>query len=175
MRIDTPRQDLILFSTSRCAWDWQCAGALQPSLYRLRHVSFLCIYGAIERLCAITCERRSVMVISSELSSRCSIPTHRCACSTRAPCVRWIHVLNVRSSAAAYTGVRKKMHSPRKSGFFWRNSSLLHKHEFSLINPQYGVKLHEESKYFIRIFATRLYSSLFCCSSLCEKVQNLRV
>ncbi len=32
-----------------------------------------------------------------------------------------------------------------------------------------GVKLHEESKYFIRIFATRLYSSLFCCSSLCEK------
>ncbi len=37
------------------------------------------------------------------------------------------------------------------------------------------VKFHEESKYFIRIFASRFYSSLFCCSSLCEKVQNLRV
>ncbi len=46
------------------------------------------------------------------------------------------------------------------------------KHEFSLIFPLYGVKLHEESKYFIRIFATRLYSSLFAARLYAKKCKT---
>ncbi len=35
-----------------------------------------------------------------------------------------------------------------------------------------GVKLHEESKYFIRIFATRLYSSLFAARLYAKKCKT---
>ncbi len=49
--------------------------------------------------------------------------------------------------------------TPPQIMIFRQISSLLLKREFSLIFPRYRGKFHEESKYFIRIFATRLYCS----------------
>ncbi len=73
-----------------------------------------------------------------------------------------------------YRGVQKNRHPP-KIMIFRQISSLLLNREFSLIYPRYRGKISRGIQIFIRIFATRLYSSQFCCSSLCEKVQNLRV
>ncbi len=51
-------------------------------------------------------------------------------------------------------------------------SNRIEQHEFSLICPLYGVKLREESKYFIRIFAARLYAKK-CKTCVCTHQPEL--